>query len=308
MTKYIVSAYIGFDNFGDEAIARVLTKELKSKNAESITLISSNPVKTANMHGVESCGMLSFLPALIKSDVLISGGGSLLQDKTSLKSLLYYLGVIYIALILGKKVEIYSQGIGPIKSFIGKLLTRIAFTFVSKISVRDAQSQELLKSWKINSELVPDPVFSLEIPVKNKKGIIGVQLRNTNEINETFLNSLAEEVSKRFLDKKIEVISLQDSIDLDICEKFVSILKSKRLDNVKLLKALSIDEVIEKISNLEYLIAMRFHANVIGIMAGVKTLTINYDPKVAKLSKEYNLPMIELDGRNFSSEFEKLQL
>ena len=178
MTKYIVSAYIGFDNFGDEAIARVLTKELKSKNAESITLISSNPVKTANMHGVESCGMLSFLPALIKSDVLISGGGSLLQDKTSLKSLLYYLGVIYIALIFGKKVEIYSQGIGPIKSFIGKLLKIIAFAFVSKISVRDPQSQELLKSWKINSELVPDPVFSLEIPVKNKKGISKRKLKS----------------------------------------------------------------------------------------------------------------------------------
>ena len=308
MTKYLVSAYIGFDNFGDEAIARVLTNELKSRNAECITFISSNPAKTAELHSVESCSRFNFLPALIKSDVLISGGGSLLQDKTSLRSLLYYLGIIYIALILGKKVEIYAQGIGPINSFWGKFLTKIGLKFASKISVRDSKSQELLKKWKIDSELVPDPVLLTEIPTKNKKGTVGVQLRTFDGIDEKFLNSLADEITKRFLDKKIEVISLQDSIDLDVCKKFVKILKSKRLDNVKLLKELSIDEVIEKISNLEYLIAMRFHANIVGIKANVKTLAINYDPKVEKLAKEYNLPIIRPDDKDFSSEFDKLQL
>ena len=49
MTKYVVSGYIGFDNFGDEAIAHVLVDKLKSKGAEKITLISSNPEKTAQL-------------------------------------------------------------------------------------------------------------------------------------------------------------------------------------------------------------------------------------------------------------------
>ena len=34
MTKYLVSGYIGFDNFGDEAIASVLVSNLKKQNAE----------------------------------------------------------------------------------------------------------------------------------------------------------------------------------------------------------------------------------------------------------------------------------
>ena len=38
MTKYIVSGYIGFDNFGDEAIAKVLTDRLKKSGAEKIAL------------------------------------------------------------------------------------------------------------------------------------------------------------------------------------------------------------------------------------------------------------------------------
>ena len=120
MTKYIVSGYIGFDNFGDELIADILVKRLKAGDAEKVTLISKNPAKTAKLHNTDSCSMFGFLPILMESDVLISGGGSLLQDVTSLKSLLYYVGVIFAALIFGKKVEIFAQGIGPINSFLGK--------------------------------------------------------------------------------------------------------------------------------------------------------------------------------------------
>ena len=59
---------------------------------------------------------------------------------------------------------------------------------------------------------------------------------------------------------------------------------------------------------MEYLIAMRFHANVVGIKAGVKTLAINYDPKVEKLALEYNLPLINLDDEDFSKQFDRLDL
>lgn len=307
MTKYVVSGYIGFDNFGDEAIARVLTDRLKKEGAEKITLISSNPEKTAKLHGVNSCGMLDFFNSIKEADVLISGGGSLLQDVTSLKSLIYYLGVIFTALMLGKKVEIFSQGIGPINSKLGQILTRLALSRAKKISVRDKKSQELLKNWGIEAELVQDPIFSLELPQKNQKGIVGIQLRNYPTLTEGFLSSLADEIIKRFPDKKLEIISLQDSIDLDVCEQFARMLRKKdREQGVEVLSGLSINEVFERISDLEYLVGMRFHANVVAIKSGVKTLAINYDIKIKKLANEYDLPIIELNQRNFEKEFDKL--
>ena len=64
MTKYIVSGYIGFDNFGDEAIAKVLTDRLKKSGAEKITLISSSPEKAAQIHKVDSCKMLDCCKSL----------------------------------------------------------------------------------------------------------------------------------------------------------------------------------------------------------------------------------------------------
>lgn len=307
MTKYVVSGYIGFDNFGDEAIARVLTDRLKKEGVEKITLISSNPEKTAKLHGVNSCGMFDFFKSIREADVLISGGGSLLQDVTSFKSLVYYLGVIFTALVLGKKVEIYSQGIGPIRSKFGRFLTCALLRHAAKISVRDKKSQEFLQNHGIKSELVQDPIFSLELPHKNKKGIAGIQLRDYPTLTDGFLNALADEVIKRFPDKKLQVISLQDSIDLNVCEKFVRILRKKdREENVEILSGLSINDVFEKISELEYLVGMRFHANVVAIKSGVKTLAINYDIKIKKLADEYNLPLIELNQRDFEKEFSVL--
>ncbi len=306
MTKYIVSGYIGFDNFGDELIARVLTERLKSEGAKEITLISSNPEKTAKRYDVNSCGMLRFWNSLKNSDILVSGGGSLLQDVTSLKSLIYYLIVIYSAIILNKKFIIYAQGIGPIKSFVGKILTKFALKKAGKISVRDIKSQELLRSWGINSELVNDPVLDLEFEHKNKVGVVGVQLRNCADLSDDFLNNLANEVNKRFINNKIEIISLQDSVDSRICHKFQSMLKERGMENAVVCEKLELDDVIEHIVNLEYLVGMRFHACVVGIKSGVKTLAINYDPKVEKLAKEYKIPIISLYDNDLSSSFNNL--
>lgn len=306
MTKYIVSGYIGFDNFGDEMIAHILTNKLKSEKAEKITLISSNPSKTKEIHNTDSCSMFGFLLSLIESDVLISGGGSLLQDVTSLKSLIYYLGVIFTALFLGKKVEIFAQGIGPINSKLGIFLTKFALKHCHKISVRDKKSQNLLKSWNIDSDLINDPVLEMHIDNKNIKEGVGIQLRNIQGLSNDFLRELAKEVSTRFSDKNIKIISLQDSVDMEVCNKFGSFLKEYGINNVVIVSGLKIYDVIETISSLEYLIAMRFHANVIGIKSNVKTLAINYDPKVENLAEMYNIPIIKVNSSNFAEQFNKL--
>ena len=78
------------------------------------------------------------------------------------------------------------------------------------------------------------------------------------------------------------------------------------MERVQVLSNLPLNEVFDRISNLEYMIAMRFHANVVAIKSNVKTLAINYDIKVKKLAEEYNLPIIELSGSEFEEEFDLL--
>lgn len=295
MTKYVVSGYIGFDNFGDEAIASVLTQNLKKNGAEKITLISSNPEKTSKLYGVESTGMFGFIKPIIESDVLISGGGSLLQDVTSLKSLIYYLGIIMTALFFKKKVVIFAQGFTPFRTKVGKFLTKAVLKRCNKITVRDEKSQELLAGMGIDSTLVSDPVFGLEVPQIEKRGI-GLQLRNYPTLTNEFVEKLVAEIHEKFPNQEINLISLQDSIDLPVLEKIEG----------KILKNLTVQEAIEELSSLEYLIGMRFHACLIAAKAGVKVLGINYDVKVETLAKNVGFPLLELSGENLKNGFNNL--
>ena len=156
-SKHIaVSGYYGFDNFGDEAILNVLTKELK-KNGHYVTVFSKNPAKTGFNLGVNSVYTFDFknlIKTLKNADVLISGGGSLLQDATSLKSLFYYLFVIFIAQLFKKDVIIFAQGIGPINNILGKICTKILLRKCKYITVRDEKSLFRLRGWCLNPYLV----------------------------------------------------------------------------------------------------------------------------------------------------------
>lgn len=295
MTKYVISGYIGFDNFGDEAIAGVLINHLKDSGAERITVLSANPEKTSNLYGVKSCGMFRFLYPIITSDVLISGGGSLLQDITSLRSLLYYLIVIMTAIIFGKKVIVFAQGFSKFRTKIGEILTESILKMCYKVSVRDKQSQDYLKTLGIDAELATDPVFGMEVPViKEHKGV-GVQLRDCRGLGNEFLIPLAEEIAEKFKGHEIKLFSFQDNIDLPIIEKFAEFLTSNGA-MVKIYKNMSVPEVICEVSILEYFISMRFHGCLIAAKSGVKTLGIKYDKKVQILSENVGFPVINMLG------------
>ncbi len=307
MTKTVViSGYYGFGNFGDEAILALLLQKLSLLDFE-VVVLSANPRQTSMDYLVNSIFSFDFhqVAGLIKnSDILISGGGSLLQDVTSLKSLFYYLWVIFLALFYQKKIIIFAQGIGPIKNCFARFLTAKILKHCTYVSVRDARSHVLLHNLDVNSELLCDPIFSVDIKPNKKKGTIGVQLRDFATMNDNLLFKLARYIVKDFFDKKIVIYSLQNSIDFAVCEKFKNILNSLNSTiPVEIVNDASIEQIIENISGLEYMFAMRYHALVVGLKAGVKSVAINYDAKVQKLAEDAGLPIISM---NASEDFDRV--
>ena len=301
--RCVISGYYGFKNFGDEAILSVLVKKLQN-DSHTVTIISFDPEYTKSKFkhvlSIKTFDFKNIIAAIFKSQVLISGGGSLLQDVTSKKSLLYYLSIIFLALILRKQVIIFAQGIGPINSRIGEFFTKILLQNCTYISVRDKKSHDLMQKWGINSDLLCDPIFSVNVPDNSKNKTVAIQLRDFKGMSNDFLDRLADSVSKNFSDYNVEIYSFQDSIDLEICKTFEQNLNMLNPDiKTTVLAGMSNSEIIESLSKSEYLISMRFHAIIIGLLAGVKTLGINYDVKVEKLAKEFNLPLIDLKNNYY---------
>lgn len=310
--KVVLSGYYGFDNFGDDAILAVLCEKLKTLGAD-ITVFSANPDKTAKDYGVGSVrnfDIKNVVKTLFKSDVLISGGGSLLQDVTSLKSLIYYSGIIFLGLLFRKQVLIFAQGIGPLNRSISRQIVFSLLKRVNYISVRDEKSLELLNDNGIKALLVNDPVYSVTVPEVPKNFAVGVQLRDFPTMNVEFLDSLADNILLNLPNRKIELFVFQKKIDEDICKQFTKILKSKNSAvEVEIIYYDNRIEIFKRISQLDYMIGMRFHAVIAALKAGVRVAGINYDVKVEKLAKDASIPLISLksDENNFDAVFERLK-
>lgn len=308
MVKVAISGYYGFKNFGDEAILTVLINHLKQLKDIDITVFSSDIDYTSSTYSVNSVkrfDIKNVIKTIQNSDVLISGGGSLLQDVTSLKSVVYYSLIIALGLLFNKKVIIFAQGIGPLNKKLSQLIVRNLLKNCTLVTVRDEKSLALLNNWNIHANLVCDPIYSLNVTPETDNGAIGVQLREFKTMNYNLLHKLALFIARKFSDKKVEIFSLQESQDLELSKRFEHILKTL---NPELKTEIITDDIINRISKLSYLIAMRFHAILVALKCGIKTCAINYDVKVEKLANEAAIPLISMDAHeNFEDIYNKLE-
>ena len=307
MTKAVISGYYGYKNFGDELILSILINHLKELGIE-ITVLSGDIEYTKKNNSVNSINRFNIrqiIKEIKNSDILISGGGSLLQDVTSFKSLAYYSFIIALGILYNKKVIIFAQGIGPINSNFAKTIVKNLLNNCNYISVRDENSLKLLENWNIKSELVCDPAYSLNIKTNNETNGVGIQLRDFSTMNYNLLQKIAMLCISKFSDKKIKIFSLQKSKDYEICKKFQNIIKNIN-PNIK--TEIVETHIIDEISKLEYMIGMRFHALLCAIKFGVKTCAINYDIKVEQLATQAKIPVISMDAKeNFEEIYEKLE-
>ncbi|MGX5609749.1 polysaccharide pyruvyl transferase CsaB [Bacillus cereus] len=301
--KIVLSGYYGFDNLGDEAILNYLVNFLKENNMEPIVL-SANPEKTTKTYDVESVNRADFgqvLEVLKKSNGLISGGGSLLQDKTSKKSLMYYLIIMYMAKKVAKKpVYFYGQGVGPIVGKDSKFLTKFILKSTDMMSVRDEESHNFLKNTlklKKHIDIIHDPVLFYpknevdkapeglteeEIRFLDKRPVY-VSIRPT-EANQNVVNAFFKYL-QYLKEKEIPVISFafhpsQDTkITKDILEKF---------DNAMFIeKPINLEQGSYILAKSRLVVGMRLHSLILAASQTTPFIGVSYDPKINSFVKQF---------------------
>ena len=163
-------------NIGDESILTGTVLLLRRFIPDiKICVFANRPERIRSILGVESIdkgkGILKFVtsfPAALRevrrADLLVWGGGQLLQDISSRLYIPFHISRLALAIALKKPTIVHSIGAGPIKSFSGRLLTRIFINRASVITVRDANSAEVLESCGVDRSrivVVPDPALIL---------------------------------------------------------------------------------------------------------------------------------------------------
>ncbi|MGK7874035.1 MAG: polysaccharide pyruvyl transferase CsaB [Xenococcaceae cyanobacterium] len=297
--RIAVCGYYGQGNGGDEALLVSLLQMLP-KQVTPIVL-SGNPAQTRKRYGVESChrrSTFSVLKALRDSNFFIWGGGSLMQDVTSLASPLYYGGLMALAQQQGLKTIAWAQGIGPLKYPLTRWVTQQVLRGCTAVSVRDNASAKLVTDWQIPSIIAPDPVWALEAkPVKKLWDLpaprVAVTLRPHPQLTPKRLDNLTQALIdfQKATQTCILLVPFQLSQDLEIARSIAPQLPGPyqiiSLEDPRELKGL--------FRGVEMAIGMRYHSLIMAAAEECRCFALSYDPKVSRLMEEVNLPGWELE-------------
>ena len=305
--RVVMSGYYGFGNAGDDAILDSIQQAIRSASDDvSVTVLSNDPELTRSQYGLDAIPrfrVLRVFSALRRGDVLLSGGGSLLQDTTSTRSLLYYLSVIRCAQWLGKPVMLYANGIGPVRRPANRRRVKRVVERAALVTLRDHASARELTDMGVTRpvQVTADPVFHLE-PVGAERAarlcagsglpegrpFVAVSVRDWRGVGDFYvqLAGLCDHLRR---EHGLEVLFLLMQRSQD-GEATARVQAGMEEPSYVLDVPCTPRELMGVLGQARLCLAMRLHTLIFAARVAVPAMGLVYDPKVASYLEELELP------------------
>ncbi|HEY8420818.1 MAG TPA: polysaccharide pyruvyl transferase CsaB [Thermoclostridium sp.] len=321
-----ILGYYGFCNSGDDAILKSIIEQLGRHNEQlSIVVLSNNPHETRTQYRVQSVHRFNpfKVPALLsKTRLFIAGGGTLIQDDTSSRSLWYYLFILHLAKKKGARTVLFANGLGPLT---GKKNRRAASRILNRmdaITLRDSNAYHELMSLDVTKPVIKitaDPALTLTscdlsagLDILRKEGIptdrkiVALCLRKWKKVKNAvqILASLADRIVTDFNATPL-FIAMQHPNDLRFSEKVLQNMKQK---GYILSERYSVDETISVIGNTSLVIGMRLHSLIYAANMNIPMVGLAYEQKVGFFMQSINQPYVDWNENfNMDDLLKKLQ-
>ncbi len=309
----ICGAY-GRGNAGDEAIKHATLSGIRSIDSDmELCVMTLRPRKERAIDRVNTIFTFNIFKLyfiLKRTKLFVSGGGSLIQDITSTRSLLFYIYTLYMAKKANCKVIMFGCGIGPLTRPINrKLAGRVIDNYVDVITVRDHLSKKELDSLGVIKPKIfvtADPAINLVAKLEDRHKIfieenipmegkyICLALRNWKKFNRH--KEIADACKKLY--EKYDLIPIffpmEYPKDLSASQKVIDLLD---IPYFVIENRYPIEQAIGFISQMDMVLAMRLHALIFAAANYVPVIGVSYDVKVSGFM-EYieNESCIELDN------------
>ena len=327
----IICGAYGMGNAGDDAILEAIIGEVgEIAPGEPITALSRNPKETKLKYGVNSVHMFNFFGfrRVMKHTLLyISGGGSLIQNVTSRRSLWYYLYTISSAKRLGNDVMMYGCGIGPIIDRRDEPRVRdVLNRSVDVITLREAHSLNELKRFGVTRpKMVISSDPALTLPTASPDVIDAEYKKNGLDPQGRYV-CFSVRTWAGFAQKAAEFAAAADYVadTLGLTPVFFLINHKEDGDAANAVRALMkhsaavitnpLDSslTIGILSRMRAVVSMRLHALIFAASQGVPLVGVSYDPKVTafldSVGEERCIPFEELEASELEDMISKAVL
>ncbi len=301
----IFSGYYGFHNSGDDAVLKVLCDGIRAEcRGARIAVLGRHPRRLMREFGVDAFGRarpFETRRGIKSSRVLLFGGGSLLQDKTSKRSLYYYLHVIKLAKRLGLPVMMIANGIGPVRN--GRNALRVRDTVngcVCEITLRDEDSLSRLRGLGVTvpARVTADPALLLGSGTDNGAPSAAgsgkyatLSLRRWSGTSRGFEAAVAGAFRRLSESHGVRAVllPLQPKKDMKISKRVAALIgDSAAVDEDHLTPEAAVALMRGACLN----VSMRLHGLVYSVAAGTPAVALGYDPKVDGFMRHAGLPFV----------------
>ena len=293
--RLLISGYYGAGNLGDEALLAGLLVALGDAPVTPV-VASLDPRATEREHGVAAVDRWRGMPgAILRADAVLSGGGGLLQDVTSSRSLGYYLGVLRFARLLRKPVVVFAQSLGPL-SDIGEERVRHALHGVP-LGLRDQPSLELAARLGLPAQAVADTALLLPPCDPSRPDAAGTGAGEPADgvlvlvprAGYPAVGNVLCDLGRAHLDGggRLRIVLLHAAAD----EHEGSRLHA-RLPEAELVVPSTVPAARSALMGARAIVSGRLHGMVLGATCGVPVAGLAYDPKVAGFGAEVGAPVV----------------
>lgn len=294
----IICGAYGHGNAGDDAILKSIIQSVKEIDGNMpITVLAKNTPSIKKRYRVDSIHTLNvpkFLWAMRKSKLYINGGGTLIQNATSQRSLWYYLFTLRAAKLLGNRVDMYGCGIGPVNGEKNiRLVAKVLNRSVDTITLRERDSVNELKGFGVNKPeillcsdpalaLVPSPAEDAELYLK-KYGLtpdgkyICFMLRTWYGFN-TKADAIAKCAEYAYKKYGLTPVFLSLNIFHD-SKAAAQVAAHMNCPYVLLDDEAEPEMLITLLSYMSVVVSMRLHGLILSSISGVPLVGVSYDPK-----------------------------
>jgi polysaccharide pyruvyl transferase WcaK-like protein len=327
MKKILISAFIGSENLGDEAIFKSISQKLsKNKNLEiSAFTLGHKNTSDNGIRMIKTYNPFKIINEIKNCDLLLCGGGGLIHDKVNIYNILRHTYKIIIARFLGTNYMFYAVGVDEVMSSFNKALTRFLCENALAISVRDMQSKRNLLKLGVSKPIVvtSDPVINLtigrkEVKIGFQKPYIVVCLRHWFDINRYLpvavvrsLNVQSSEYKEKFGNFLNQMTEFLDYIvdkhdvslvflpffngrDQKVHQQIIDRMRNKN-KSMNITRKIKIDEADKIINKAEMLIGMRLHSQILSAKNYVPFLSLIYLDKVYGFLEELGFAQWGID-------------
>jgi polysaccharide pyruvyl transferase WcaK-like protein len=283
--KILIGGFFGEGNLGDETILQAICENLPQHAHKYVT--SGNHGKS-QAQTIRRRGFLSWIPFLQTISqcryAIFSGG--LLQD-WSFEGVTFFALRILAASAHNCRPSLWGAGIGPLRTIGGRQLAKRALKRIDTAWLRDNSSVELFSGLTgKNARLGAD--WSWNFPVSkvvNYRENAPVSLNLREWPDGVWKKNIITQL--KHLERQIIGVSARKS-DSRVIRSFVP--------GCAIIRPETFSEFAAACSNTSFGLAMRYHAGLAMLRAGIPVKLIAYDQKVLEMAAEANVLTLDANS------------